>query len=220
MRSQFGSVLLKYIPGKIWVPLGKASSLTSNNEDVLRISGIAFIQQIVFTFWGLLLGACSIILIWPDLPFIWLIYLSIGGLGIIGVWASTKRWNIKQKQWGPFTRLEGFHIPKLTNLLLWICLHWSLLGFAYYIVYCSLIEVVPLASIPVQILANNIGMMAIFMPAGLGVREGIVALFFNNVGLDAQQILALCIGSRIWFILGEAVVYLVTFALREKPSPR
>lgn len=210
-RSQFGSVLLKYIPGKIWVPLGKASSLSLDKRDILRISGIAFLQQLIFTFWGLILGAISFILIWPEISLKWLIYIIIGLSILTGIWVSTRSWEINMELSGPFKKLNGLQIPKLTDLLFFVFLQWLLLGFAYFLAYCSFFEGIPINIVPVQVLANNIGMITVFIPAGLGVREGITSLYFHNIGFKNDQIITLAIGSRIWFILGEVIVFLSTF---------
>lgn len=212
--SQFNTILLKYVPGKIWVPVGKANIISSNQSELLKISSIAFLQQLVFTFWGLLLGAFSIGFIWEELPMLWGVYILLSLTIILGILALSKEWRFTKQLPKFFRKLQDLYIPKLIKVLPLVVLQWALLGAAYYIMYQGMVEDISIAVAPVQVLANNIGMVAIFVPAGLGIREGISALYFSNMDIAVEVILALTITSRLWFIVGELVIFAISLFLK------
>jgi hypothetical protein len=57
-----------------------------------------------------------------------------------------------------------------------------------------------------------IGMVAVFAPAGLGVREGLFALLVDPILKGSLNIIVSLL-SRIWITLSEILCFLVVFLL-------
>lgn len=58
-------------------------------------------------------------------------------------------------------------------------------------------------------LSVSYGLLAVFMPGGLGVREGIIVLVLTATGLDVKVATTISVISRIWFISGEIFIFLM-----------
>ncbi len=61
-------------------------------------------------------------------------------------------------------------------------------------------------------LAGTIGFFAIFVPAGLGVREGVLTLVLKNIMPDSFAGI-ISLASRLWQTVGEIILLLATFLL-------
>lgn len=84
-------------------------------------------------------------------------------------------------------------------------LHWMSEGFAHFIFIRSFY---PLAwihwfdVITVVAFATTIGFLALFAPAGLGVRDGLLVALFPFIMPQAMAVTA-AIGSRLWFTVAD-----------------
>ena len=59
-----------------------------------------------------------------------------------------------------------------------------------------------------------LGILAIILPGGLGVREGVLAGFLVLAGMDLPTATTLSVLSRIWYILGEVFIFTTASLLR------
>ncbi len=57
--------------------------------------------------------------------------------------------------------------------------------------------------------ATTIGIVAVFAPGGLGVREGALAAFLLALGMPSELGLATAIYARIWFLGGEGLMFVI-----------
>jgi uncharacterized membrane protein YbhN (UPF0104 family) len=65
-------------------------------------------------------------------------------------------------------------------------------------------------------LAGSIGIMAVFAPGGLGVREGILTGFLTLAGVDLPVATTIAVTSRLWFLAGELFIFLLAVVLRPR----
>lgn len=107
-------------------------------------------------------------------------------------------------------------IPKLdlkraySTFCLYIFVH-LLLGSLHYLFFISITgcrEFPPVDFVAITSAANTLGILAFFIPAGIGVREGIYLLLLGDeLGADAAINFAL--QSRVWMTIGDLFVLLV-----------
>ena len=102
-----------------------------------------------------------------------------------------------------------------------MCLYlvgWILYGIAFFFFTGSVVSV-PFTKIymfpGVFAAAYLVGLIAIFVPGGLGVREGILATLMGNFFL-LPVATAIALASRLWFTLAEIVCVGVALRLRSR----
>ncbi|MEX0778950.1 MAG: hypothetical protein WD037_04400 [Balneolales bacterium] len=82
---------------------------------------------------------------------------------------------------------------------------WSA-GFYFLILSLTDTPVSPSAGLSYA-LATNIGIMAIFAPGGLGVREAIIVGYLTFTGVSFAEATTISLASRLWFLVGEAFLF-------------
>jgi uncharacterized membrane protein YbhN (UPF0104 family) len=104
--------------------------------------------------------------------------------------------------------------PQLLRYLGLYVLNWLVFGGTLFVFIRSFYLVDPSSILYLTgafSLAGMIGILAFFTPSGLGVREGVLALFLNQVMPTSVAIVA-AVASRIWLTVVElasaGVVYL------------
>ncbi|MCX5672753.1 MAG: hypothetical protein NTU94_15660, partial [Planctomycetota bacterium] len=105
-----------------------------------------------------------------------------------------------------------------------VCFQWLLIGMAFWLAARSVSDV-PLARAPFVIsasaLAVTIGFVAVFAPAGLGVREGLLLLLLATVLGDATTALVI-VSVRFFQVAVESLlagVGLLILRLAPPPAP-
>ena len=59
-----------------------------------------------------------------------------------------------------------------------------------------------------------IGLIAIFLPGGLGLREGVIIAYLSLVGMEIETATTISFISRFWFVGGEVFIFLLAMAIR------
>ena len=99
--------------------------------------------------------------------------------------------------------------------------HYLLLGTAFYWL-ASMVHPLDAADLPgicgIFALSHVIGLVAIFAPGGIGVREGALAIQLQRL-LPAGVAGALAIGVRGWFMLVELGCYAAVLAISRSDAP-
>lgn len=62
-------------------------------------------------------------------------------------------------------------------------------------------------------LASLAGVIAIFSPGGLGVREGVISAGLVFFGYGEVDAISLSVYSRLWFLIGELIVFIIAVIL-------
>lgn len=212
------SVFGKYIPGKLWVVVGVASVLSQKYHyplSVLTIIGIKI--QLCFIWVGLILGTIGLFLIdafdqWGEG-----VFLLFGLLTLIIF--SQKANQLFHRFAGKIVRRK-IEIPALSFgavlrifpvlFLQWI--FWSA-GFSCLIAATTQpFNFSPATALGFP-LAATFGLLAVFAPGGLGVREGILTAYLIQAGLSTSHAATISIAARMWFLLGEIILFAIGIVL-------
>jgi uncharacterized membrane protein YbhN (UPF0104 family) len=59
------------------------------------------------------------------------------------------------------------------------------------------------------------GILAIFLPGGIGVREGIMTAYLSALGIELELAITIATLSRLWFITGEVFIFLMALILKK-----
>ncbi|MFP4664221.1 MAG: lysylphosphatidylglycerol synthase transmembrane domain-containing protein [Bacteroidales bacterium] len=212
------SVFAKYIPGKVWVILGRASYIAKDTPISGKDSSIVSLkEQLIYILWGLIIS------FFPLLRFdnAWyipvLVFLTMAGIALFLflkplhnlISRLVKRWFKKE-----------LNIPLLTvkgalQISGYIIAYWIFWIAGFYLLLKGVdIDNAFLASFifPISVVY---GILAIIIPGGIGVREGIIVSLLTLMGCDLATATSFSILARLWFISGEVFVFLA--ALIYKP---
>ena len=217
LRIWFASNLARYIPGKIWQFVGAA--------EMARSAGLS--RVVVLSSMGVhvglsLLSAAAVSAValasWdavpvPDLPLILLASSAVflvhptvinGGLGMVprALHDQVLRWN---GRWVDGLLLLGLSVVS-----------WVLYGLAFALFVDAIIPLEAAALLPllgVNALSFLAGYVVFLAPAGLGAREGVMAVLLRPFAPTAVAAVVAML-SRLWTIaaelLGAALVLLLT----------
>ncbi len=214
--SQGTYVFAKYIPGKLWVILGRASWFSPDRSGLKFLSLVSLQEQLVFLWWGLALSL-------PPTFFIlqkqWLGLIIAAGTALLTVLLFSSRlyryfsriisrifkrnWEFRPMKWSFFFKVS---LPVLLFWLLWSAGFWFLM--------ISVFDDIPALHAFIFPAGMTYGFMVIFLPAGIGVREGILAAFLMAGGLTAENAITVSVISRFWFIAGEIFLFLLAWTLK------
>jgi glycosyltransferase 2 family protein len=216
VASQGIYIFSKYIPGKLWLIMGRASYFSRDGKSLRLLSMISLREQLVFLWWGLALSlpathfilqnaaasfavTAGVIILSFSLFSGWFHKRSSGLLKII----FKRDFGFRPMELGFFLRIS---VPVLLFWLLWTA------GFHLFMlsVYDGVQPLLALA-FPAGM---TYGFMVVFMPAGIGVREGIMATFLTIGGLQAETAVTISTMSRLWFVTGELFLFTLAWIIR------
>jgi glycosyltransferase 2 family protein len=216
IQSHGLSVFAKYIPGKIWVILGRASFVSNNSLSLRLASLISLKEQLIYLFWGLLLSFLPVMFFLDQYPAGIIIFLSALFIAfmLFSPWAHNFLLYIISKLLKRSFELPILNFSDALKISKVVIVYWLVWTIAFYML---LIAVFPnthfmLAfTFPVSV---TYGVLAIVMPGGIGVREGILTAFLIAGGMPVENAITLSVISRFWFIAGEIFLFLFALILK------
>ena len=211
------SIFGKYIPGKIWVIMGRAEYLTGKFPGARKdLASFSFDAQFIALWVALLLGTIGMI--------------SIGSINIYGAGVLILLILLSLVIYTPlFHRVASFVLSRILNrpvkvpklpflkmprVLFWYLMNWGAWCMGFYFLAAALIpQTIPLDVSLAFGLAGSLGILVIFAPGGLGIREGILTGYLTIVGLDLQDATTIAVASRLWFLVGEVFIFLLAMII-------
>jgi len=203
----------KYIPGKMWLVMGKAVYLSQHYDSSISSLSLLIIQAQIVTLWsGLALGIAGL-LINGELHLLGLtglVFLTgFTAFIVSGFWhkkIETMVNKLFKKQISlPSLSLKEFFYLVPLFLVPWIC--WGL-GFFF------LAEGLSDTSIHYSVslcfpLAGTLGIVFLFAPGGIGIRESIMVGYLVMTQMDLPNAVTISAASRLWFLVGEIFIFLI-----------
>jgi uncharacterized membrane protein YbhN (UPF0104 family) len=210
-------IFAKYIPGKVWTILGRASKVSQAvKNDTAFLSFISLKEQFVYLLVGIVISIVPIYTVYGFNYFFILVLLSGIGLYLVifnklihRLITQVFEKILKKKLDIPLiTHKNGFKLS-VFNVLLWIS--WTL---AFYFFSKSVAGDFGINQAFVFPISVVYGVLAIIMPGGIGVREGIITAFLTTSGMELEVATTISVASRLWFILGEIFVFILSLILQ------
>jgi uncharacterized membrane protein YbhN (UPF0104 family) len=208
----------RYIPGKV-VQLASLTLLARERGVPGRVAaGSAILGQGVALLGATLVGVSAFLS--PALPAsirLW------GWIGLLATWvfiivtSFARPARALEGVWFRLARRMGAEDPPGPDeepilrgrfglrWTLWYAVNWGLYATAFWLLYVGLVEWRPFLYVGPAFAAAYVGgYIALFAPAGLGVREGLLVAFLAPV-LDAEPALALAVLARLWTTAVEVI---------------
>jgi len=220
IESWFYSQLGKYLPGKVWLLLSRFSCYESKGKSKKSISVALYFEMVTVLMAGGFIFLASLIFfgeIWPFYSwrhFGWLILLFLLGLVSLHPWVLQKivNWILVQVKREPVSLSISY--SDVLWILIVCIIAWVVGGIGFYLFIDS---VYPVSSKYILFLtgalaiSSTLGLIAIFAPSGLGVREGALVYLLSFMMATPVAVI-ISILTRIWMTLIEigliGVVYL------------
>jgi len=205
------SVFAKYIPGKIWTIVGRAGRIGIDNVSFGDASMLSLKAQLTNVWTGLALGIVPTLLLadlsvaaWAAMGFVLL------GMPFLFV-PSLQRFTDCLLRRITRGRLSLPPLSGWRNFLfvLPFAVLWALYILAFGLFLRSLSPSASLQAAFAFPLAMNIGLLAIVIPGGLGVREGVLAGLLVATGQSVQTAATIALLARLWFTVGEVFIFAV-----------
>ncbi|MFW6046630.1 MAG: lysylphosphatidylglycerol synthase domain-containing protein [Candidatus Woesearchaeota archaeon] len=209
-------ILTKYIPGKLGMIVGKASYLKDKTEKETKI-----ILQDLFFFQVLILIGAMITSIIPLFTYLksnnqsllfWILGIIL--LVIIGTQKNIQNFLItKLNKIFKNNLLTNVPPKTLYSVLALLVLNFTIWSIGFYIMAASLGIEIDVSNGFLFAFAAFVGVIVLIAPGGLGVREGIIVAGLVFYGLPEKEAISLSAFSRIWFLGGELLIFLISVLL-------
>ena len=213
MASAGLTIFGKYIPGRLWILLGRSAYVEKHSDhDLGPLSLLSFKEQIISIWIGFLLGLIG---------YNFAGNFSIGGITGMVIWLaatpfilSTLLPNIVSKLMARLMKREVNITPldwhMIRRVVPYSILNWGIWAAGFYFLVQALVPYdVPILTGLCFPLAANIGILAFFAPGGIGVRETIIVIYLHQLGVSVAEATTIALASRLWFLSGEAFLFIV-----------
>lgn len=214
------SVFTKYIPGKIWVTVGKAAYHAKTQNYLLgQLSALAVNAQLISLWVGLVLGIAGIfsikqaIRVWWLLLAFWImltltIFTRIGHDSLESVVRRISRKKIN---------IPSLGFQSVMKVFPWFLLYWSFwsIGFWQFVRGLSESAIPPSVALAFP-LAATLGLLSLITPGGLGAREGVLVVYLKLAGVPLPEATTIALCARLWFLIGEVFIFLLGLLVHQK----
>lgn len=213
------SVFAKYIPGKIWSALGRASLVAQCGVPLHHALLISIHQQVLFISSGLILGFIGLAVSGNYGLANLSMYLMVIVLSIFIVLPKFRNFLFKV-----VGRLFKKHIEPIDlgvcPLLKIMCLffvQWGFWSFGFYFLSRALLQnEIPVLSTSFAFpLSVCLGMLSLISPGGIGVREGVLVGALGIMGLPLSDSTTISLVARLWFLIGEISIFLKALIVKK-----
>ena len=210
IRIGYHSALARYIPGQMWYAVSRV--YLAEKQGVPRvITALSIGIETALLVVGAGIVASLSLLTWHDAP----IWLGVAVVALLVGLVLQPRLVFKGLNWG-LARLKRNRIEAeisrgdMVRLLWPFVVNWLHYGVMSFVLTASLYPALPWSQLPsvtgLFTAAWLIGFLAIVVPQGFFIREGLVFTFLTTLlGVPAPVATASAVLSRAWTMLGEAI---------------
>jgi uncharacterized membrane protein YbhN (UPF0104 family) len=230
LKSWFYSQLGKYLPGKIWILLGRIYYYESRGKSKKSTSVALYFEMVTVIIAGGIIFLAAFVLFQETRPFysgsqaLWLVPLFILAFTSVHPQILQKaiNWTLILFRREPISlSISYWDVLRI----LFICIvAWLVGGIGFYIFVASVYPVTAhfiLFLTGALAISSTLGLIAVFAPSGLGVREGVLVYLLSFMMATPVAVI-ISVLTRLWMTLIEmgliGVIYL--FDKLQKPQRR
>ena len=214
------SILGKYIPGKVFMLLARIPAYEEAGAPIRKVTICFFLENICT-----LLGAAFLFLVsllfFPNDILADYTWATVGLVVVFFICINPKIINFFLKIMEKLIHKKDMQIPMTYKQMLKVVLlfigNWLIVGIGFYMLACSIYPI-PLSEMLYTAgifgLSCIIGILAIFAPSGLGVREGILVLGLGLI-MPSEYAVIISIISRLWMTVSELALIGIAFVVNQ-----
>ena len=205
------SILGKYIPGKVFMLLARIPPYDEQGKSIAKVTVCFFLENICT-----LLGAAFLFLVslffFPNDLLKQYQWAAIGLVIAFFICINPKIINFFLKYLGKLFKKDNLQIPisymQMIKVVALFVLNWMVSGTGFYLLSRSIYPV-PWSEYPYAAgvfgISCIIGILAVFAPSGIGVREGIMVMGLGLI-MPEQYAVIISIVSRLWMSVSELIL--------------
>ena len=185
------NIFSKYVPGKVWMIMGKAMYLADKKKYPAGKLSLLFLHAHIIALWcGLLLGICGL---WMNDALHLLSWMGLGVLGLFTLMLLSKTvYNVAlglmNKVLRKDYRLPDLDVSKSFFLIHWFLGEWILWGCGFFLLAVSITNHdFPFSTVFCFPLAGSLGILFVFAPGGIGIREGIITGYLTLLNVPLPE---------------------------------
>lgn len=222
--AHIGITLLgKYLPGKVWGLLGRAYLLKSKHYSTSDAANLLLADQFITFYTGLAIGGLALLAIYSEALFLLsCVAFVLASIIIVNIYPKLITWlltklsnvfrrftNLKEQSQGISSSVTR---PGLAVTILVYAIHWLAISFVLVLLFFPVLQddialnsLLMFAAIPIAMLT---GFIAVWAPAGIGVREGVIVgiLAFN---LPLELAASIAVVYRLICVLNDLVTGII-----------
>lgn len=214
------SILGKYIPGKVFMLLARIPAYEEAGAPIRKVTICFFLENICT-----LLGAAFLFLVsllfFPNDILADYTWATVGLVVVFFICINPKIINFFLKIMEKLIHKKDMQIPITYKQMLKVVLlfigNWLIVGIGFYMLAYSIYPI-PLSQMLYTAgifgLSCIIGILAIFAPSGLGVREGILVLGLGLI-MPSEYAVIISIISRLWMTVSELALIGIAFVVNQ-----
>ena len=214
------SILGKYIPGKVFMLLARIPAYQEEERSLSKVTVCFFLENICT-----LLGAAFLFLVslffFPNGLLKQYQWAAVALVVAFFICINPKIINFFLKYLGKLFKKDNLQIPITYSQMLKVVglfiLNWLIVGLGFYMLTCSIYPLPVsqfLYAAGIYGISCIIGILAIFAPSGIGVREGIMVLGLGLV-MPSEYGVIISIVSRLWMSVSELVLIGIAFVVNK-----
>ncbi|MGI6086084.1 MAG: lysylphosphatidylglycerol synthase transmembrane domain-containing protein [Acetivibrionales bacterium] len=202
------SILGKYIPGKVFMLAARLVYYDKEGAKKRKVS-ICFLIENILTLLGAALLFIISLFFFPNEILSKYKYITIVLIILFFISINPKIINMLLTIVEKVTKKTDLKITvtysQMIKLVMLFVINWIIVGTGFYILVCSVYPIPisqALYASGIFALAAIIGILSIFAPSGLGVREGIIVLGLSLI-MPSEYAVIVSIISRLWSTIPE-----------------
>lgn len=219
VRIHAASWLLKYVPGQVGSLVNKVAWGSKHGYKKKLIATSVLYENVLMVFASLILSVPLLFVAaskLTDSTIVWALVAIVPMLVVCNqrVFYTLLNTVLKAAKRKPLLRDELLTSRQIFTNTLYYMIPRVLNGIGFVVIASAMFTVTPDMYVPMAsifIFASIIGMLALFVPSGLGVREGIIVLLVS-VYIPTEQALILALVARFFTTvadLGVLALYLL-----------
>lgn len=218
------SILGKYIPGKVFMLVARIPAYQERGRSISKVTVCFFLENICTILGAGLLFLVSLFFFpnelleqyrWAAVLLVIAFFICIHPKIINFFLGILERWMKRDNLHIPIT------YPQMLRVVALFFGNWLIVGIGFYILSCSIYRL-PLSQMlyaaGVFGISCIIGILAIFAPSGIGVREGILTLGLGLL-MPTEYAVIIAIVSRLWMSVSELVLIAIAWILQHIKKP-
>lgn len=216
VSSYLYSILGKYIPGKVFMLAARLPAYSEKGVPIRKPTVCFFIENICTLLGAAFLFLISLFFFPNDLlkDYMWLAIIFVIAFFVL---IHPRIMNFFLKWIGRFMKKDDMEIPMTYPQMLKVVLlfvgNWFIVGVGFYMLIQSIYPI-PASQLlyvgGIFGLSAIIGILSLFAPSGIGVREGIIVAGLLLI-MPEEYAMIISIVSRLWVTVAELVLIFLAF---------
>jgi uncharacterized membrane protein YbhN (UPF0104 family) len=225
MAAWFYSQLGKYVPGKVFLYLGRVHLYSREGRGAGPVTvafGVEFVGSLAAAVVMVLVAALTSDVAALD-EYHWALAIALVAF-LVALHPRFIGWAVRlaARALGRQPFEVGLSYPRLLGFVALYFVNWTLFGLALFVFIRSFYalefdSILYLAG--AFSLSSIIGILAVFAPSGLGVREGVLALFLAPVMPNSIAVVV-SVASRLWLTVAELAAAGIAYSMVRSAGTR